>query len=333
VLKNLIESSVSGRAPRSGDIIALPEPALFCGSYKGKWIVATENVSLFDKSAWDMNVVASQNTALIIHSGFDEQKAHALYHRATKMPFLGSIVESNGMRGRYIRPETYGVEHRIAFEFTQENQDYLARLDLDRIVEVDGSFFGLLNVIAENMRSTCCPDCNGSCQNQNEASVKRLLVLMFLMTSCQTAPETKKEDRPPIPWSEIRPLPAPAEGSVVALPSDGATTEERAAMDLLGIPYDGYVLSESKLNGAIALRLYAEQLHANAVTNTGLGQVWTDIMWRDLAKADAALDEAVKRENTWWNRNKDSIYFGGGFALGAVAAILMAYGLNEALGD
>lgn len=163
--------------------------------------------------------------------------------------------------------------------------------------------------------------------------MKRLLALVFLLTACQTAPDTKQEDRPPIPWSEIKPVPEPAEGVVVPLPSEGATPEERAAMDLLGIPYDGYVLSESKLNGAIALRLYAEQLHVDAVANTGLGQVWTDIMWRDLARADAALNEAVRRENTWWSRNKDSVYFGGGFTLGALAAILMAYGLNEALGD
>lgn len=158
MLKNLIESSVSNKPPHPGDIVALPERVLFCGAYKGKWIVATENVSLFDKAAWDVSVVECRDCALIVQPGFDEQKAQALYHRATKLPFLGSIVESNGMRARYIRAETYGVEHRIAVEFTQENQDYLSRLDLDRIVEIDGSFFGLLSVIAENLRLLHFPD-------------------------------------------------------------------------------------------------------------------------------------------------------------------------------
>lgn len=164
--------------------------------------------------------------------------------------------------------------------------------------------------------------------------MKRLLLLLVLVLSaCQTSAAAEKEDKPPIPWEELQEPPAPAEGSVVPLPADAATEEEKAAMLLLGIPFDGYVLSPSKLKAAAELRVYAEQTYADAKANTNLGKVWTDSMWRQLERSDAALDEALKRENSWWNRNKGTVLFGGGFVIGAASAILMAYGLDQALGE
>lgn len=155
-------------------------------------------------------------------------------------------------------------------------------------------------------------------------------LLLIILSACQTDGGGKKSEKPPIPWVDISSVPPAASGSVTPLPANDATPDEAAAMNLLGIPHDGYVLSESKLIGAADLRLYTEQLHADATANYRLGIIWTDIMWRDLDRADAALDEAVRRENTWWNRNKDSVYFGGGFALGAITAILIVYGVNQA---
>lgn len=157
-LKHLIESSLDRRVPKVGDIISVPEVALFCGTYKGKWIVATENTSPLDKEAWDIDIMEGRDAALIIKPGYDRKKADALYNRITKVPFMGSIVDARGFRGHYLRAEGYGLEHRVAVQFTQENQDQLSRVDLDRIVEVDGKLFGLMHVISENLNLISFPE-------------------------------------------------------------------------------------------------------------------------------------------------------------------------------
>ena len=108
--------------------------------------------------------------------------------------------------------------------------------------------------------------------------MKKLALLILFLSACTTTGASEKEDMPPIPWVEVKDVPEPSPGTVTPLPADAATEEEKAAMLLLGIPFDGYVLSESKLKGAAELRLFTEQLHADATANTSLGHSWTEIM-------------------------------------------------------
>lgn len=159
-LKTLIESNVGGREPRAGDIVqpkGFPVPALFCGCFKGKMVLAVENLLPASGSAWDLRVIHGER-ATVVEEGAAPEIAESLFNRATKLPILGSKVEALGMKGHYIRPTAYGVEHCVAIEFTEDNQDRLSRLGLDRIVEVDDRFYGVLHVISESLHLINFPE-------------------------------------------------------------------------------------------------------------------------------------------------------------------------------
>lgn len=154
-----------------------------------------------------------------------------------------------------------------------------------------------------------------------------MLLLSLSLLSCETTSYTAPP-KPELNLVETPKPPPPSPGQVVPIPAD-LTPEEKAVLSGLGVPLDGYVFSESKAEGAAALRVYAESAWSDSENNRNMCQHHTDVWWERLVDLDAQNHELLTERNSWWSRNKDSVFFGSGIVLGAATTVLIVFGLNQ----
>lgn len=162
-MKHLIESHFrdgTTYVPSVGDYVRPvngSDVSLFCGSFKARWILATENTSFLSSNRWDIRVVEPFKA---YRAGIGSRNdSRRLYEAATHKPLLGSRVSSHGLSGLYIRSDgNLGLQHQLAVLVTEENRAEVVSRDFDRFVKHEGRIYGILFVISEAMNLVSFPD-------------------------------------------------------------------------------------------------------------------------------------------------------------------------------
>lgn len=158
--------------------------------------------------------------------------------------------------------------------------------------------------------------------------------LVWSSSACQTTKPAKKIEPLQIEYVKPEPIPAASQGGAYPLPGDSPTRPltqpEIDAMEFLGLPYGGVCLTVEKAKKVAELKLYAQDVHADALFNFQTGQASNKILAHQLAFADEQLQALHEKESSWWYQNKTTVGVAGGFILGSLVTVGIVYGLRPA---
>ena len=159
--------------------------------------------------------------------------------------------------------------------------------------------------------------------------MKIMMTLLALITLSCAQDKVALKPKPTIELREISPTPPVADGMVRALPAK-PDAEQEWCIEVLSLPTDGIVLSESKALQAAKLRVYAEEMNVAASYNKTYCEMWSEAALQQINAFESRELERMEDEQRWWNRHRLNITFIGGLTLGSVITILVVYGVNQA---
>jgi hypothetical protein len=133
-----------------------------------------------------------------------------------------------------------------------------------------------------------------------------------------------------MPLEEVEKPPAVVKGLVKPVPLP-QTPEHEACYLQLGIKPEWYLMDENKALAAAEVRVYAQEAYDTSSSNKKICEVTVDIMQQELMRSELENRAFRDREASWWFQNKTTVVGTVMFALGALTAIGIVYGLNPAI--
>jgi len=142
-------------SPSPGDVLETVErPLMYCGTYRSKLVFAsTESHGLQHLGAvnskglrWNIGIFSPANEDVTgrLRGFVGRELAEGIFRSVTSRAYPGARVGHRGIDGTYLRWDgRYGLHHLVAFEVNDSTRSKVADLDVDRLVEVDGTRYAV----------------------------------------------------------------------------------------------------------------------------------------------------------------------------------------------
>lgn len=155
------------------------------------------------------------------------------------------------------------------------------------------------------------------------------LAMCSILSACAT-PAVEQRPEVEIRLEEPEKPPAVVKGLVRPVP-EPETPEQKTCYNQLGIKPEYYLFDEGKALAAAELRIYAQETYDTSSSNNRMCKVTVGVMQQELMRSEQENRAYRERDASWWFQNKTTVVGVSMFALGAITAITIVYGLNPAI--